>query len=180
VAQQVSRGRTVPATVAGVGAWANATSAALCDGVPGTFDTATCTWTSAGASDVGSVTIGGYVFGFDGGEQITACSILVNFFVSATLHITSVTAQLQTSAGAAIGAAQSCTLNAAATSVVVAPSVLPTVAQCISGLQVLITCNNSTGTTSRVFSFDNVDITMTFNALPTNINCAPIIRSSRW
>jgi hypothetical protein len=143
-----ARGTTVPAGTVTGSTWANATAAALCDGTVGVYDTATCTFTNAAASGTGAVPITGYVFASNGSASITACTAVVNCFVSATAHITSILAQLQTSAGVAIGAAQNVTLNTTATSVTVTPNVLPTVAQCAAGLQMKVTCLNGTGTTS--------------------------------
>lgn len=65
MATSISRGNTIVATVAGGGAWATTTNAY--DGTAGgPLLNTYATWTSAVASDVGSITIGGYRFGSNG------------------------------------------------------------------------------------------------------------------
>jgi hypothetical protein len=183
VADQV-RCQTVVSTVAGSGAWANATAAAVCDGLPGVYDTPTCTWTSSTASDVGKITLGGILIPqVHGNEQFySAGQISVRHLESSATLITTVAVQLQTAAGVSIGSSTNLTLSTVAVTGVASSGVNEIPAQFMSpGMQVLITITKSATASSSVFSLDAIDFTATFRPMGSpvsNINCAPMIRSS--
>jgi hypothetical protein len=142
--------------------WASTTNAY--DGAVGTNPATYAVFTSAAASAVGTITIGGYSFGLTGAETITAVSMAVRHVESSPNRYVALTCQLQDSTGANIGTAQAVTLGTTAATITVSPSALPTAAQVAAGLRVLISVTHSTGVFSGTFSLDQVDVSVTYTA----------------
>lgn len=158
MATVASRGNTVVTTTGTT--WANTANAI--DGTVGTSPATYATYTDTTKRGSATIVIGGYTFSSVGsGAIINSVTAAITHIDNASANFASVTVQLETSTGTAIGSAATATLN---TSVHTDTLTLgtPTAAQVVAGLRILTTITRGNTTTSTTFSLDQVDVTVTY------------------
>src|SRR5690242_4669106 len=156
MATQASRGNSVVTTTGTT--WASTTNAY--DGTVGTNPATYATFTSSTAQTA-TITIGGYGFAsVPSGATITGVTAAFRHFENVTSRFTSVSVQLLDSSSTAIGSAVTGTLSTSAHTDTLTLGT-PTLAQVQAGLRVKVSAVK-TGSSSGIFSLDQVDLTVTW------------------